>query len=200
MLLYNMFICICVCVAGSPGLCGAALWFSAVSSVLAAPVIALALPLPTDRCGAQVLWQVRAVGAGRSAAAEPDERLVRDGSVCEVHGMPSKASATCMNINIGSLDAEYVVVCVVGLWVWRLSTVCWRPDCVRISTCARISSLCCSGRPVWAALKASLHCCRPPLEGCERPWRLRVRVAALSQQQIKKMLMFWCYIAVLKPL
>lgn len=78
-----MFICIssavvCVCVAGSPGVCGAALWFSAVSSVLAAPVDALALSLPTDRCRTQVLWQVCAVGAGRNAAAEPHERLVRE--------------------------------------------------------------------------------------------------------------------------
>lgn len=103
-----------------------------------------------------------------------------------------------MNINIGSLDAEYVVdwryVCVAGLWVWRLCTVCWRPVCVRISTCARISSLCCSGRPVWAVLKASLHCCRPPLEGCERPWRLRVRVTALSHQRIKNanVLLLYC--------
>lgn len=96
------------------------------------------------------------------------------------------------------LDMLLTDVCVAGLWVWRLSTVCWRPDCVRISTCARISSLCCSERPVWAALKASLHCCRPPLEGFERPWRLRVRVAALSHQHIK-ILMIWCYIAVLKP-
>lgn len=69
-----------VCVAGAAGLCGAALWFSAVSSVLAAPVSALALPLPTDWRRTQVLWQVHAVGAGRSAAAESDERLVRDGN------------------------------------------------------------------------------------------------------------------------
>lgn len=62
-----------VYVAGPQGLCGAAMWFSAVSSVLAAPVTTLALSLPSDWCRAQVLWQVHAVGPGRNTAAESDE-------------------------------------------------------------------------------------------------------------------------------
>ncbi len=67
-----------VCVAGAAGLCRAAFGVSSVSSVLAAPVAALALALPADRRRAQVLWQVCAVGAGHRAAAESDERLVRE--------------------------------------------------------------------------------------------------------------------------
>ncbi len=80
-----------------------------------------------------------------------------------------------MHINAGLCVSDWGFVCVVGLRVWRLSTVCWRPDSVRISICARISSRCCSERPVWAALKASAHCCPPPLEGCVRPWKQTVR-------------------------
>lgn len=42
----------------------AALWLSAVSAVLAAPVLALAIPVPTDRSGAQVFWQKLAMEPG----------------------------------------------------------------------------------------------------------------------------------------
>lgn len=79
-----------LCVVGAPGLCRAALWFSAVSAVLAASLFLLALSFPTDRCRAQILGQDHAVGARRQPAAESDEGLVRDFMFVVLHQCDEK--------------------------------------------------------------------------------------------------------------